>query len=812
MDAGSSAFWGTQSDSISFDEHAAYISRGKHLLVLPESSGSNGEGSLAPQFDVELPGWVMAQQIVGSDLLLAMNLDDGTSLIRRYQIDDDQAPQMIDEAALPRVIVVAQFTDQAALLQTIEPVVAPIMIAGELEGDADPTIVTDPPNWAPPPVTLQVLRYDAFTSENVLSRPLSSTVDRISMLGSDIIFFQELPAMQPDANGSTDVNPQESEGGMPAYPTLHMERLHIDADTSSLVTMESVNIPGWAMAYDFESGEEPTATILVSQPFLQSPAYAIGGLVTVMQWRIVSSDEVLQRSMSIDLPLQDSWSDTLFADDANVLIGSGSGLTVAQWPEPDDLPVQSSLIDGEHNSRWIPLDATHILQLANPVTEINGSIRADGSMIRLLDVSDPLRPHVVVSLESDTGPSEPFTTAWSVMQSNVIRDSDGSFVLLIPEAVAMALNNADASIAVGEGDVLDSLPPVTGIGFSQSSMRIIRITASEDGSSSLENLGTAAVQGFVTAASISGGQLSLFTYDQAARLNMNANVGSPGDNMLTWDLAQYTYYPPPPSEPGDVGEVVPIDETMMRKFEQFLSLDFVVTALTGTDPSQPVEAPVATLVKTNGRYSFSFSGMNWQFEDDGNGGLQMPADSVSQQCNWTLPSDTNADGQVTPLDVLLIINELNGRGVYALPAHIESSVVSFLPDVNGDQWLTPLDALDVINHINSILEVPGEGEVVSSQPIYPAPTNALSSLRFIDAGDLSAATDKIITDLQKAFDEALSFDLDALSSAALDATYHITDCDVPTERIPDDESATAAKSKFAIDPIDWLDIDWSQVS
>jgi hypothetical protein len=59
--------------------------------------------------------------------------------------------------------------------------------------------------------------------------------------------------------------------------------------------------------------------------------------------------------------------------------------------------------------------------------------------------------------------------------------------------------------------------------------------------------------------------------------------------------------------------------------------------------------------------------------------------------------DVNGDGQVTPMDVLLVINALNrlalsdNSSVPASPAH----------DVNQDGAVTPLDALLVINQVNS---------------------------------------------------------------------------------------------------------------
>lgn len=71
--------------------------------------------------------------------------------------------------------------------------------------------------------------------------------------------------------------------------------------------------------------------------------------------------------------------------------------------------------------------------------------------------------------------------------------------------------------------------------------------------------------------------------------------------------------------------------------------------------------------------------------------------------------DVNNDGQITPQDVLIILNSLNEGGPRALQVPFEGS--HYL-DVNGDGLLTPLDALIVVNELNnisSVRELPGGG-------------------------------------------------------------------------------------------------------
>lgn len=68
-----------------------------------------------------------------------------------------------------------------------------------------------------------------------------------------------------------------------------------------------------------------------------------------------------------------------------------------------------------------------------------------------------------------------------------------------------------------------------------------------------------------------------------------------------------------------------------------------------------------------------------------------------------VPEDVDQSGLVVPLDVLLIINELNTpstiRSDWSLP-RIKPASWPWFYDVNGDDYCTPLDVLQVINWIN----------------------------------------------------------------------------------------------------------------
>ena len=64
--------------------------------------------------------------------------------------------------------------------------------------------------------------------------------------------------------------------------------------------------------------------------------------------------------------------------------------------------------------------------------------------------------------------------------------------------------------------------------------------------------------------------------------------------------------------------------------------------------------------------------------------------------------DVNADGFITPIDALIIINRLNVQGSGALdPTPNAPNTPQPFYDVNGDGDITPIDALIVINRLNT---------------------------------------------------------------------------------------------------------------
>jgi hypothetical protein len=74
--------------------------------------------------------------------------------------------------------------------------------------------------------------------------------------------------------------------------------------------------------------------------------------------------------------------------------------------------------------------------------------------------------------------------------------------------------------------------------------------------------------------------------------------------------------------------------------------------------------------------------------------------------NYIYPNDVDGDFQISPLDALVVINELNASGPGSLADKPSPENFNRNFDVDGDNTLSPLDALSVINVLNS-----GEGEL-----------------------------------------------------------------------------------------------------
>ncbi len=80
-------------------------------------------------------------------------------------------------------------------------------------------------------------------------------------------------------------------------------------------------------------------------------------------------------------------------------------------------------------------------------------------------------------------------------------------------------------------------------------------------------------------------------------------------------------------------------------------------------------------------------------------------DGEERAFDFELDLDVDGNGSITPLDVLLIINQLNQADV-----PLEEIDPDHLLDVSADSLVSPLDVLLVINHLNKVEAVLAEGE------------------------------------------------------------------------------------------------------
>jgi VCBS repeat-containing protein len=136
------------------------------------------------------------------------------------------------------------------------------------------------------------------------------------------------------------------------------------------------------------------------------------------------------------------------------------------------------------------------------------------------------------------------------------------------------------------------------------------------------------------------------------------------------------------------------------------------TALTATLVRAPANGTLT--LNADGSFTYtpspSFTGQDnftYRASDSAGGVSNVATVTITSSTGnpWQNPRnrfDVNNDGSVSPIDVLVVVNDLNARGARVLPI---PPVPPFTPppflDVNGDRSVTPQDALSVINLLNS---------------------------------------------------------------------------------------------------------------
>jgi hypothetical protein len=95
----------------------------------------------------------------------------------------------------------------------------------------------------------------------------------------------------------------------------------------------------------------------------------------------------------------------------------------------------------------------------------------------------------------------------------------------------------------------------------------------------------------------------------------------------------------------------------------------------------------------------------------GSGAIQITVlDNDSQWHNYAMPLDVDHDNNISPLDVITIINYLNSNQNSNLASAAAPSPRSYI-DVDEDLFASPLDVILVINYLNKKSNGEGEGAI-----------------------------------------------------------------------------------------------------
>lgn len=195
----------------------------------------------------------------------------------------------------------------------------------------------------------------------------------------------------------------------------------------------------------------------------------------------------------------------------------------------------------------------------------------------------------------------------------------------------------------------------------------------------------------------------------------------------------------------------------------------------------------------------------------------MDAITVSNGSPWQNPLnryDVNADRNVTPLDVLTLISDINLNGARDLPIPSMLTIAAPYLDPDGSGGISPLDVLSVINYINTSGNTPVSNPgAASTAPVLPhgvegepstvlapctrrsgcatsidrLPTSSLpgvQTLQVLNGADVATARDfasrhdaAIVDHYESASselpDDAIDLDIDLLEEAISDLTSDI---------------------------------------
>lgn len=122
--------------------------------------------------------------------------------------------------------------------------------------------------------------------------------------------------------------------------------------------------------------------------------------------------------------------------------------------------------------------------------------------------------------------------------------------------------------------------------------------------------------------------------------------------------------------------------------------------------------------------------------------------------SWTNPQitlDVNNDGELSPIDALLVINDLNTFGPRQLPAPSAGSTPPPFLDTSGDGYVTPIDALRVLNQLNEqsvVAAIPASADRGEAEASHDSGVNALTPEIAADVA-AALAVDQLLQDVSR---------------------------------------------------------------
>ena len=159
-----------------------------------------------------------------------------------------------------------------------------------------------------------------------------------------------------------------------------------------------------------------------------------------------------------------------------------------------------------------------------------------------------------------------------------------------------------------------------------------------------------------------------------------------------------------------------------------------------------------------------------------------------------LREDVNADGFVTPLDALVVINFLEAQGSASVPVSLIGSAPPDYLDTTGNGLVTPQDALDVIDVLALLGGGSGEGEFASqlrNQQI-PAQLGTTTSFAAVNRSGLPIRAIEQVTDRQSDSDDGFVTPLDHLLTNGLE--FNAASLDSAVAAVDSSELSEAASA------------------